>query len=146
MTEKEFHLKEAKNCNNKTWSILDKSQVGDEDRSVAIRLVNASYHHWLAIGEPINQQRGEYMLAKVYNKFGMNDLASQHSKKCLKLTEEYGFKDFDLAFAYEIMYRTERNAGNEGSSNSYFDKATEAGKLIVDKEDRDIFFSELERE
>ena len=75
MNETDFHLKEAKISNNKTWSILDKKEVTAADQDEAIRLVNTSCHHWLIVGEPVNFQRSEYMLAKVYNKFGMHSLA-----------------------------------------------------------------------
>ena len=106
MTENEFHLKEAKSCNNKTWSILDKTEDSEQDRDEAIRLVNTSYHHWRIVGEPVNFQRAEYMLAKVYNKFGLKELALHHARNCEQLTKEHNFKDFDLAFSYEILYES----------------------------------------
>ena len=94
MNENEFHLQQAKKCNNKTWAILDKKEVDHTDRDEAIRLTNASYYHWLKIGEPINFQRAEYMLSKVYNKFALHELALHHAERCMEMTKEQSLKRF----------------------------------------------------
>ncbi len=53
-------------------------------------------------------------------------------------------EDFDIAFAYEGMARANALAGEQEQARSYHQLAEQAGQAIVDEEDRDIFFVELQ--
>ena len=72
---------------------------------------------------------------------GEEDLES--AQKTMLLTKQYNFKDFDLAYAYEVMARAHSASENNDECNSWFNKAKEAGELIDSVEDKKIFEGDL---
>jgi hypothetical protein len=79
----------------------------------------------------------------VFAVLGKGDLALEYAKKTLRLTEEHGFDDFDLAYAYEAMARAYAALGNSDDCKLWHAKATEFGKLIKGEEDKKYFEGDL---
>ncbi len=52
--------------------------------------------------------------------------------------------DFDLAYAYEAMARAYAVSREKSKCEEYINLAKEAGEKIKAKEDRELFFSDLE--
>jgi len=52
-------------------------------------------------------------------------------------------EDFDIAFAYEGMARASALAGEQETARQFYQLAEQAGKAIVDQEDRGIFMADL---
>ena len=46
------------------------------------------------------------MISRVYAILGKGDKALHHTYETIRLTNEHGFKDFDLAYAYEAMAKS----------------------------------------
>ena len=67
----------------------------------------------------------------------------RHAQRCLKITETEGYEDFDRAYAFEAMARAHAVNGDVDLANEWREKATEAGALIADAEDRTIFETDL---
>jgi len=129
---------------NKAWELLEtEKRTADEDE-LMINAAHASLYHWRKIGEPLNFQRGEWMVAHVYTILAMKESARHHSQLCLDLTEEYGFVDFDLGFAYEGYARAAALNGDKSICKKYYKLAVEAGEKIRKKGDRDYFKEVLE--
>ncbi|UCC18363.1 MAG: hypothetical protein JSV62_09625 [Promethearchaeota archaeon] len=144
----EFHEKIAKSTFNKTWDYLDKKDRTVEDELNMIHTVHASRYHWGILvsegkGGPINLQRGEWIISRVYSVIGRGEPAIYHAKKCLELTEENDIGDFDLAFAYEAMARAFALLKNKKEFEKYLKLANEAGEEIKNKGDKEYFFEEL---
>ena len=129
---------------NKTWDFIEKENRTPEEDETMLNLAHASLMHWAMVGQPINVQRGEWMVANVYIISGRSESAIHHAQNCLDLTEKFDFKDFDLAFAYEIYARALAMQGDE-NWKMYFIKAKEAAEQIEKKEDRDYFLQVLEQ-
>ena len=108
-------------------------------------VAHTSLYHWLQVGTAVHQQRGEWMLAKVYTVLGMADIAILHARRCLALTENYQdqMEDFDRAFAYEGIARASALSGNQQEANKYLEMAQAAGEAILDTEDKEIFMGDL---
>jgi hypothetical protein len=145
----EFHEKLAKSAFNKTWDYLDKKDRTSEDDFNMIHTVHASRYHWGVLvsegkGQPINLQRGEWIISRVYAVLGRGEPALYHAKICLKLTEEHDIGDFDLAFAYEAMARASAVLKNEKDFDKYSKLAKEAGERIKKKDDRNYFFEDFD--
>jgi hypothetical protein len=142
------HEKLAKDSFNATWDFLDKKNRNNEEDLSMIHTVHASRYHWGILvsegkGTALNLQRGEWIISRVYSVLERGEPALYHAKNCLELTEKNDIDDFDLAFAYEAMARSNSAMNRKEEFNKYFKLAEEAGEKIKKKEDRDYFFEEL---
>ena len=139
--EKKFTLEEAHKAfapgiYNRVWDLLEKEDRSSEDNETMINAAHASLYHWRSIGQPINLQRGQWMVANVYITLGMKESALHHSKICLDLTEEHKFDDFDLSFAYDGFARAQALNGNLEECAKYYELAKSAIELIKKEGDK----------
>jgi len=146
INETAAHRKFAADFFNRIWSLLEKTDRSPEDNEMMIHLAHASLYHWLQVGASVNEQRGEWMLARVYTVLEDKARALHHATRCLALTEKHGFKDYDLAFAYECMARAYALNVLPVESRQYISLAKEAGEIIAEKGDRDLFMNDLNSE
>ena len=144
-TEAEAHLHFAKGFNGKTWELLDKGERTPEEDELLIDYAHASLAHWRVAGTGVHLQRGAWMLARVNIVLGNAQMALQYAERCLELTEQHKdlLSDFDFAFAYECMARTQALAGNQAEAQKYIEMADKAGTAIQDEEDHQIFFDDF---
>ncbi len=145
MTIEEFHKRMAINTNNGIWPILDKSAPTKDELEEALHMAHTSLYHWSEVGQPINIARAEYMVSRVYCAFSWAEPALYHAQRCLKLTEEIGTGDFDLAFAYEVMTRAYSVAGEKARCKKYRALTQKATDAVKNEEDRKICQAELDK-
>jgi tetratricopeptide (TPR) repeat protein len=110
-----------------------------------VHAAHASHYHWLHAGDEVNEQRGEWLIARAYQALGHKEAALRHAERCVELTEQYGerMEDFDLAFAYEGLARANALAGNIERARELKAKAFEFGQRIAAEEDREVFEGDL---
>ncbi len=145
-TIEDCHKKFAVELNNLVWNLLEKrARTGEEDEEM-IHAAHGSCYHWGKIGEPINLQRGEWLISHVYAVLNRAEPSLYHAHKCMEITNEHNFIDFDLAFAYEGMARAYAVNGEESECEKYIKLAIEAGEKIERKGDRELFFNDFESE
>jgi len=142
-TEKESHKKFAVDLFNLTWSLIDKKDRTKEEDDKMVHAAHASRFHWGEIGTPLEFERGEWQISRVYAVLNSPQQALYHAQRCLEICEANKIGDFDIAFAYEAMARAHAVAGEKSQCEKYLRLAKEAGEQIKDKENRDYFFSEL---
>ncbi len=145
-TEQECHKRFAVQLNNLVWNLLQTENRTADDNYTMIHAAHASCYHWSIIGEPINLQRGEWLIAHVYAVLNRSEPALHHAKRCLALTDENKFVDFDLAYAYEGIARAYAAAGKASEAKKYVKLAQEAGDKIKNKEDKELFMSDFAAE
>ena len=94
----------------------------------------------------MNEQRGEWLIARVYATLGHADSALYHAQRCRAITEEHPdeMKDFDIAYAFEGLARACALAGRADDAARCKKRAREAGDAIADAEDRKIFDGDYE--
>lgn len=145
-TEIEAHELFAKRFNGEVWNLLEKKDRTQEEDERMIAAAYASNFHWSFVGTEVNQQRGEWILARVYTVLGEAPLAVKHASRCLELTNNFKEKmeDFDIAFAYEGIARAQALAGDGEEAKVYLEMAKKAGAEIADSEDKEIFVGDLE--
>jgi hypothetical protein len=147
MTEKEMskeeHKKIAINLFNLTWSLLDKKDRTKEEDDQMVHAAHASRYHWGEIGTPLEFERGEWQISRVYSVLGRSEPALYHAKRCLEICKENNIGDFDIAFAYEAQARAYAVGGNKEECNKNTKLAREAAGQIKKEEDKDYFLSEL---
>lgn len=146
INEAAAHKKFAVDCFNRIWTLLGKKARTSDDNEMLIHLAHTSLYHWLHAGTPLNEQRGEWMLSRVYTVLEDRDKSLHHARRCLALTERHGFKDFDLAYAYEAMSRAYALNRLPVECRKYLDLARKAGEDIAEKDDRDLFLKDLSSE
>lgn len=131
--------------NMQTWNLLMKEDRNDQDETRMIYFAHASNYHWKKSPQfqPINEQRGEWLISHVYAVLGHGEQALNHAQTCMNLTNKHAFKDFDLAYAYEGMSRAYATLNDSEKMEKYFLLAKDAGESIQGDEDKKIFFSDL---
>lgn len=146
LTLEEAHRHFAVQLNGETWALLDKTERTPEENERMVYAVFASGYHWLRVGTPLNWQRSEWLIARVYGVLGRVEEGLRHARRCLELTEAHPdlMEDFDFAFAYEGMARALALAGQRDEAKEYHEKAAAAGKQIADAEDRQIFEADFQ--
>ena len=140
---KEEHRKFAINLFNLTWSLLDKKDRTIEENDKMVHAAHSSRYHWGEIGTPLEFERGEWQISRVYSTLGRSEPALFHAKRCLDICKENNIKDFDIAFAYEAVARAHSTARDKAECEKYLQLATGASENIKKKEDKDYFLSEL---
>lgn len=149
--DKQFTLPEAHrffaiDFHGKTWDLLEKKDRTPDEDALMIDTAHASCRHWLEAGTGVNLQRGEWLIARVYNTLGNVESAMRHALRCMELTDRYAdlMEDFDRPFALEALARAYAAAGSHLEASDTYQQALNLGKSIKDDEDRKIFMSELE--
>jgi hypothetical protein len=142
-TEKEFHKKVAIDLFNLTWELMEKKDRTQEETDGMIHAAHASRYHWGEIGTPVEFERGEWQIARVYSILGRSEPALYHAGRCLQICQGNNIGDFDIAFAYEGMARAHSAAGNKAEAEKYLALGKDAADRIAKKEDRDYFLGEL---
>jgi len=140
---KEEHKRFAVSLFNLTWSLLDKTDRTRQEEDKMIHAAHASRYHWGEIGTPIEFERGEWQISRVYSTLGRSEPALFHAKRCLDICKENSIGDFDIAFAYEAMARALSIAGEKAKCKKNLQLATQAAEKIKKQEDKNYFLSEL---
>ena len=117
----------------------------EQDDTRMLNFAKASLYHWKKSPkfEPVNGQRGEWMISHVYAILGRGKEALESAQKTMRLTKQHSFKDFDLAYAYECKARAYAALGMSEKMNKCFVNAKTSGEKIIKDEDRNLFFSDL---
>lgn len=133
----------AVRLNQKTWALLEQAGRSPEEDEAMLNAAHASLHHWTTVGGPLEQARGEWLVGHVYAVLGRGEPARHHAQRCLTITQDHGFADFDLAYAFEGMARAAAASGDVVTADAYREQAGAAGREIIDAEDRAIFDADL---
>ena len=137
------HKKSAVELFNLTWSLLGKKKRTKEEDDKMIHAAHASRFHWGEVGTPLEFERGEWQISRVYSVLKRSEPALHHAKRCLEICEENNIGDFDIAFAYEAMARAYATAGDKKNCEKHIHLAERAAEQIKKKGDRDYFLGEL---
>ena len=145
-SEQEAHLFFAKSINSLVWKLLNKTDRTESENNMMIQAAYASCYHWNYVGSGLNQQRGEWLIAHVYTILGQANEALTHAIRCWEDTEKYSdlMVDFDLGYAHEGLARAYALNGKLELAHEHFTKDHQAGLMIKDPEDKELFIGDLE--
>lgn len=65
-SEKECHRKFAADCFNLVWTLMEKKDRTKEDDDKMTHAAHASRFHWGEIGTPVEIERGEWQISRMY--------------------------------------------------------------------------------
>jgi hypothetical protein len=140
---RELHKKFAIDLFNLTWNLLDKKDRTQEEDDKMIHAAHASRFHWGEIGTPLEFERGEWQISRVYSVLERSEPALYHAKRCLEICKKNNIGDFDIAFAHEALARASAVAGLKTQYEENLELARKAGQQIKKDEDKNYFMSEL---
>ncbi len=131
--------------NIQTWNLLMKKKRSEQDDLRMIMFAKSSLYHWKKSTnfQPTNEQRGEWLISRVLSILEKRETALFHAKNTIALTEKHELKDFDLAYAYESLARSYAAIKNKDESKIWYKKAKQAGEMISDNKDKEIFNGDL---
>ena len=131
--------------NIQTWNLLMKKKRSEQDDLRMIMFAKSSMYHWKKSTnfQPTNEQRGEWLISRVLSILEKRETALFHAKNTIALTEKHELKDFDLAYAYESLARSYAAIKNKDESKIWYKKAKQAGEMISDNKDKEIFNGDL---
>jgi len=140
----------AISLHGKTWNFMESKERSEDENFEMIHCAHATLFHWTQVGKTINLQRGEWLVSKVYWLLGMKEAALIHAQRCWlltdmlawEMTEDNELKDFDLAYANEIMYHAKK-INEHTDSHLYYEKACEFAEKISKPEDKKWFYGDL---
>ena len=109
-----------------------------------IHAAHASQLHWKPVGTIVNQQRGAWMLARVYSELALPERALYYARQCHELTRKHAdeMEAFDNAYAAEAMARAHAIAGDLDQAGEHYRRARELGELLA-TEDKTYFDGDL---
>ena len=109
-----------------------------------LHAAHASRYHWgETAAEPVNLDRGEWQVSRVYAVINRPEPAIYHAERSLEICLKKKIGDFDLVYAYEALTRGHQIAGNQVEQKNYRLLAENAGNQIADPEDLKIFLEDL---
>lgn len=142
-TDPGCHRAFAVGANQLVWRLLARSgRTADEDETM-VHAAHASTWHWAAVGEPVNQARGEWLASHVYAVLGRGEPATHHARRSLAICEANDIGDFDLAYAHEGVARAAAAASDLDAARRHRAEAARVGAEIADPEDRSWFDKDL---
>ncbi len=135
----------APRLNVECWKLLEKPARTETESRRMLMAAFASCYHWLHAGKDLNQQRGEWLIARVYAALGDGGNCLKHAQRCMEWTEKGGdgYQDFDFAYAHEMLARGYAMTGRSEEAAALKAKAGQLGEKIADAEDRKIFLGDL---
>ena len=87
---------------NKTWDLLDKTNRSEAENIEMIHTAHASRYHWEQVGTPLEFQRGEWQISRVYAVLGMGESALFHAEIALKTCQEILILPFHMKRLQEL--------------------------------------------
>ena len=144
--EQKMHHYMGIEMNIQTWNLLEKEERNEKDDARMINFAHASLYHWRKSHkyESINEQRGQYTLARVYAVLGKGKEALSYAKETSRLTKEQDLKDFDLAYSYEALARANAALGYKKECVKWLEKAKEVGTSIQCEDAKKYFILDLD--
>ena len=131
--------------NQQVWKLLGQDERDDQENRCLEHFALASMFHWHHSPEfqPLNAQRGHWLLARVYCVLDRGKEALSHATQRFHLTTELGLQDFDLAYAHEAMARGHAAVGDANAAAEHYRHALRSGDTINDDGDRKLFRDDL---
>ena len=139
-------LEFAKTIFNSIWGLLEKSdRTPEEDRDILLAAF-ASLYHWKRAGTAVHEQRGSWMVSRVYLTLEKGKDALAWARRCFEISDGHPFEmeDFDLAYAQEALARAYAQSGDQEKALKHWNRAAKLGERIEDPEDKKIFIEDFQ--
>jgi hypothetical protein len=126
--------------NNRAWDLVESPSRSPEETSQMISAAHAACLHWRAVGGPINELRGQYLLATAYAAAGLELPAVRHAERCLAMSEQLEDEQtpFDRAAVYGSAANSYAAAGDHARAHQHFQKLSELTAKLADADEQTL--------
>ena len=86
--EGKMHHYMGKQMNNQTWGLLSKTDRSEDDNEKMVYFAKVSLYHWRKSSnyQPVNEQRGQWLISHVFAVLNRGDEALVHAETCMDIT------------------------------------------------------------
>jgi hypothetical protein len=128
------------------WRLLEKSDRTPEEDRKMMAAAHANLEHWKKIGTFVEEQRGNWLVARAYIQLGLIEPSLEFARRCMEITAAHHqeLADYDRAFAKELAARAWALAGNLVRARAHYADAQMLGETINNNDDRREFFRQFE--
>lgn len=146
MSEPPFDLAKAHRWfavefNNRAWDLIEKQGRSADETQEMLHAAHAAAIHWKAVGNLLNDQRAENLLATAYLKASRAEPALRHAQRCLELSEQNAAAEetpFDRATALGCAAKAHALAGDANEAER-LDALAQSAAANLDADDRSVF-------
>jgi hypothetical protein len=126
--------------NNRAWDLVESSGRSADETSEMIHAAHAACIHWRAVGGPVNELRGECLLATAYASAGIGPEAVRHAERARELSEQVGDEQtaFDRAVVQGAAANAYAAAGDRVRAQSHYRKLAELSVQLADADEREL--------
>ena len=138
----------AAGMNNQAWGLLESPARSSEQDELMRTTAYAAARHWSEVGQAINHQRAECLLAQVHAALGEVSGAVRHARRALALMTEAedSIEAFDLVFTHDAASRAYQLAEELPRAASHRAQVESARASITDAADREVIEAWLGRD
>ena len=138
----------AASLNNQAWDLLESETRTVEQDELMRNTAHAACRHWWEVGEVINHQRAECLLAQVHAALGEPAAGVHHAVRALELMAEAGeaIEASDRVFTHDAAARAFRLIGRPQEESRHRAEVESARIAISDESDRRVIDEWLGRE
>jgi hypothetical protein len=138
----------AARMNNQAWELLESEARTSQQDELMRSTAYAAARHWSEVGQSINHQRAECLLAHVHAALGEASAAVHHARRALELMTEAGdsIEAFDRVFTHDAAARAYLLAEQPPLAASHRAQVQSARSSITDASDLEVVEAWLGRD
>ncbi len=138
-----WHRTFAPRAFNRTWTLLDETELTREQEEEMLASTFAQRHHWYEVGEPKNWAVADWQVSRVAAVLGYADLSRRFGERSLELATEHGLGPFVTGFAHEAIARAAADVDDVETFTEHLEMAKAALPEIEDAEEREVLAADL---
>lgn len=90
---------------NRTWELLDRSELTSEEEEEMLSATFAQRYHWYEVGDARNWAIADWQVSRVASVLGYADLARRFGMRSLEVVRTHDLGPFLEGFAHEAIAR-----------------------------------------
>lgn len=129
---------------NRTWELLDKSELTSEEEEEMLSATFAQRYHWYEVGDARNWAIADWQVSRVAAVLGYADLARRFGIRSLEVARTHGLGPFLEGFAHEAIARAAAVVDDVETFTEQVSLARAMAGAIDDDDERETLEADLE--
>jgi hypothetical protein len=136
---KQWHRRFAAEANNLAWTLSEKPELSDEERTQLLNAAHAAAFHWSKVGSAGQIAHAELLLGRVHALLDNGELAMKFATSAFNALTAGNPAPWEAAFAHAILANAAASSGNAVMHAQNYEKAKALGDGLTDAEDKQLF-------
>ncbi len=117
----EFHAQVARAIYPEVRLLAAKPDRSPREEQWLVHSAHAFVYHFMEAGDPVEEQRGEWLVSHVYSRLGRGEEALRHADRCMELFEVHreSIGTLGEAYAFEALARAHTLLGNRSEARTF---------------------------